>query len=437
MKNVLTDRMLDFIADSLCSYFAVANAARRLDEAGFTRLLESQPWQLVPGGRYYTTRGGSSLIAFTLPKTGLPGFIITASHTDSPAFKLKQNPHLPGKAYVRLNTEKYGGMLFASWFDRPLEIAGRVLVRTPDGGIAQRLVELRDCPVIIPNVAIHMNRAANDGVKLLANIDLPPIFAPGGAETSVLALAAEAAGVTEADVLGHDLLLCNRQPGAYLGAGAPWVGSPRLDDLECAFACLEGFLTAPESASAQVCCLFDNEEVGSETPQGAASTLLRDVLRRVCEGLGMGEADYCRAVAASFLLSADNAHALHPNHPEYADGENCPVMNGGVVVKFNAAQHYTTDGGSAALLESVCRDECIPTQVYANRSDLAGGSTLGNIALTQVSLHSADVGLAQLAMHSAFETAGADDPAHLTNLAKALYGRTLRQSGDGSWYFGR
>ena len=411
MKNVLTDRMLDFITASPCSYFAVANAARRLDEAGFTRLLESQPWQLAPGGRYYTTRGGSSLIAFTLPKTGLPGFIITASHTDSPAFKLKQNPHLPGKSYVRLNTEKYGGMLFSTWFDRPLEIAGRVLVRTPDGGIAQRLVELPECPVVIPNVAIHMNRTANDGLKLLANIDLPPIFAAGGAEVSALALAAEAAGAEEADVLGHDLLLCNRQPGTYLGAGAPWIGSPRLDDLECAFACLEGFLTAPESASAQVCCLFDNEEVGSQTRQGAASTLLHDVLRRACEGLGMGEADYCRAVAASFLLSADNAHALHPNHPEFSDGE------------------------SAALLESVCRDAHIPTQVYANRSDLPGGSTLGNVALTQVSLHSADVGLAQLAMHSAFETAGADDPAYLVSLAQALYSCTLRQSDNGSWTF--
>ena len=435
MKNVLTDRMLDFITASPCSYFAVANAARRLDEAGFTRLFESQPWQLAPGGRYYTTRGGSSLIAFTLPKTGLPGFIITASHTDSPAFKLKQNPHLPGKSYVRLNTEKYGGMLFSTWFDRPLEIAGRVLVRTPDGGIAQRLVELPECPIVIPNVAIHMNRTANDGLKLLANIDLPPILAAGGAEVSALALAAEAAGAEEADVLGHDLLLCNRQPGTYLGAGAPWIGSPRLDDLECAFACLEGFLTAPESASAQVCCLFDNEEVGSQTRQGAASTLLRDVLRRACEGLGMGEADYCRAVAASFLLSADNAHALHPNHPEFSDGENCPVMNGGVVVKFNAAQHYTTDGESAALLESVCRDARIPTQVYANRSDLPGGSTLGNVALTQVSLHSADVGLAQLAMHSAFETAGADDPAHLVSLTQALYACTLRQSDNGSWTF--
>ena len=434
MKNALTDRMLQFIAESPCSYFAVRSAARRLDEAGFTRLLESQPWMLAPGGKYYTTRGGSTLIAFTLPKIGLPGFMITASHTDSPAFKLKQNPHLPGKAYVRLNTEKYGGMLFSSWLDRPLEIAGRVLVRTADGGVAQRLVELPDCPLIIPNVAIHMNRAANEGVKLQANIDLPPVFAPGGEPASVLTLAAQAAGAAEEDVLGHDLLLCNRQPGAYLGAGAPWIGSPRLDDLECVFACLEGFLTAPESESAQVCCLFDNEEVGSQTRQGAASTVLRDVLRRICEGLGLGETDYCRAVAASFLLSADNAHALHPNHPEYADGENCPVMNGGVVVKFNAAQHYTTDGESAALLESVCRDTHVPTQVYANRSDLAGGSTLGNIAGTQVSLHSADVGLAQLAMHSAFETAGADDPAHLVNLSRALYSRTLRQSSDGTWH---
>ena len=251
---------------------------------------------------------------------------------------------------------------------------------------------------------------------------------------SVLEMAAEHAGVRMADVLGHDLFLYNSQPGTYLGAQDDWIGAPRLDDLECAFGCLEGFLTAQEADSARVYCLFDNEEVGSQTRQGAASTLLQDVLLRICEALGLGAEGYRRAVACSLLVSADNAHALHPNHPEYADGENCPVMNGGVVVKFNANQHYTTDGVSAALFGSICREANVPVQVFANRADMAGGSTLGNIANTQVSLHSVDIGLAQLAMHSAFETAGADDPALLVRAMQTFYGRTLRQSADGTYY---
>ena len=234
-------------------------------------------------------------------------------------------------------------------------------------------------------------------------------------------------------MLGHDLLLCNRQPGTYLGAGAPWIGSPRLDDLECAFACLEGFLTAPESASAQVCCLFDNEEVGSQTRQGAASTLLRDVLRRACEGLGMGEAGYCRAVAASFLLSADNAHALHPNHPEKSDAGNRPLMNGGIVIKQSANQKYTTDGVSRAIFGEICRRADVPVQHFANRSDMLGGSTLGNISGAHVSIPSVDVGLAQLAMHSSYETAGARDVEHMVRGLTAFYRAELRANGDGSY----
>ena len=434
MKHEFTSRMLRAIDASPCSFFAVRHAAERLDAAGFTALEESQAWNLKPGRRYYTTRNGSSLIAFTLPQDRLPGFMISASHSDAPALKLKEHPQLPGGAYVRLNTEKYGGLLHSTWMDRPLGIAGRLLVRQADGGIAAQLVDLGGQTAIIPNVAIHMNRSVNEGVKLLPNVDLLPIYAPGGVQMSVLEMAAEHAGVRMADVLGHDLFLYNSQPGTYLGAQDDWIGAPRLDDLECAFGCLEGFLTAQEADSARIYCLFDNEEVGSQTRQGAASTLLRDVLLRICEALGLGAEGYRRAVACSLLVSADNAHALHPNHPEYADGENCPVMNGGVVVKFNANQHYTTDGVSAALFGSICREANVPVQVFANRADMAGGSTLGNIANTQVSLHSVDIGLAQLAMHSAFETAGADDPALLVRAMQTFYGRTLRQSADGTYY---
>lgn len=434
MRNEYADRLLADIAASPCSVFAVRRAAEKLDAAGFTPLLESQAWKLRPGGRYYTTRGGTSLIAFTLPEGVFPGFMISASHSDSPAFKLKEQPQCTGAAYVRLNTEKYGGMLHSSWMDRPLGIAGRLLVRRSDGAVVQQLVDLGGSAAVIPNVAIHMNRAANDGVKLQPHVDLLPIFAPGGTDASILAQAAQAAGVDADTVLGHDLYLYNPQPGVYLGAQDAWIGAPRLDDLACAFGCLEGFLTAQTGDSACVYCLFDNEEVGSTTRQGAASTLLRDVLVRICHALELDAEAYRQAIANSFLVSADNAHALHPNHPEYADGENCPVMNGGVVVKFNANQHYTTDGLSAALFSDVCRAAEVPVQRFANRADLPGGSTLGNIATTQVALHSVDIGLAQLAMHSSFETAGADDPAYLVRALRAFYSRALRQGSDGAYW---
>ena len=354
--------MLDFISASPTCFHAIANTAARLTAAGYTPLSEGERWTLHPGDRRFVIRGGSSIIAFRVPQELRGGFMMAAAHSDSPTFKLKERAELRSSGYVRLHTEKYGGMLMSTWFDRPLSVAGRLFVRR-DGGLE--------------------------------------------------------------DVLGSDLFLYCRGQGVTLGAHNEYVLSPRLDDLACAWGCLEGFLAARDTGALPVLCIFDNEEVGSETKQGAASAFLRDTLRRITFALGHDEETFRTMLARSFLLSADNAHAIHPNHPEYSDGDNCPRMNGGVVIKFNANQRYATDGRSCALFRSICKAADVPTQVMANRSDLPGGSTLGSIANTLVPVSTVDIGLAQLAMHSAWETMGAEDCAHLAAAARQTFETVL------------
>lgn len=428
----LTEELLSLIERSPSCFHATENFCAMLREAGYTQLHEQEHWTLAVGGKYFVVRNGSSVVAFRVPRADFAGFMISAAHSDSPTFKIKENPELSGKAGVRLNTEKYGGMLMGTWLDRPLSVAGRVLVRE-GSRLVTRLVNIDRDLLIIPNVAIHMNRSANEAAKFQANIDTLPLLGCEGAAGSFRTLVAQAAGVDEADILGTDLYLYVRTRGSVLGAQHELLAAPKLDDLECAFGCMKGFLAAADSDSVPVCCVFDNEEVGSETKQGAASTLLSDVLQRICAALGKTDEEYRMAVAGSMMVSADNAHAMHPNHPEYADAANCPQLNGGVVIKFNANQRYTTDAVSSALFRSICADAGVPVQVYANRSDLPGGSTLGSIANTKVSLNTVDIGLAQLAMHSAYETAGVRDLEYLTTAMTAFYSRTLRTDGAGSY----
>ena len=419
----MNQALFSYIAACPTAFQAAAHTAALMEAEGYRPLRETEEWMLEPGGRYYVTRNGSSLIAFRLPKGRPVGFMMTAAHGDSPTFKIKENAELTGENETRLSVEGYGGMLCASWMDRPLSVAGRAMVRTEDG-VAMRLIDLHDDLALIPNVAIHMNRDANNGAKYNFAVDMQPLYGEKGGFRRRIA---EAAGVAEEDLLTHDLFLYNPQPGVEWGG---YISAPRLDDLQCAFAALQGFLTAGESQSAAVYCLFDNEEVGSQTKQGAASTFLRETLERICDALGLT----LRTMAAgSFLLSCDNAHAVHPNHPEYADKNHAVRMNGGVVIKYNASQRYATDAVSAALFQTVCEAAGVPFQRYANRPDMAGGSTLGSIANTQVSLNMADIGLAQLAMHSAFETAGAEDTAHMVQALKTFFGMTLRSGGDGTY----
>ena len=420
-----TEQLFDFLAASPSSYHAVQAVAARLTRAGYAPLRESAHWALVPGGKYYVTRNGSSILAFRVPQDAPAGFLMAAAHTDSPTFKIKYNAEKKAGPYVQLSTEKYGGMLMHTWFDRPLGIAGRVVTER-DGRFETKLVDLGENAAVIPSVAIHMNRAANDGVKLLANVDTLPLWGMQDDAGGFRARVAAAAGVEPSAILGEDLSLYVRARGCTFGAKQEFILAPRLDDLGCVFGLLEGFCAAEGSASVPVFCAFDNEEVGSETKQGAASSFLSDTLRRIARALGLGEEDYLRMLAQSFLVSADNAHAVHPNHPEFADMGNTPRLNGGVVIKFNANQRYTTDAVSCALFRAACREAGAPVQVYANRSDLPGGSTLGSIATAKVSVPSVDIGLAQLAMHSCVETAGAADMDALVRAMTVYYGKTLR-----------
>lgn len=416
----MNEKLFDYIAACPTAFHTCARSADMLRAAGYTELCEAQRWEIVPGGKYFVTRNGSSLIAFRVPAGDMAGFMMTAAHGDSPAFKIKENAELPDGNYLRLSVEKYGGMLCAPWLDRSLSVAGRVLVSEGDK-LSVKLVDLKTPCAIIPNVAIHMNRNANDGMKYMANIDTIPLFSSEDPAAAILPMAAEAAGVSPDNVLGSDLFLYCRGRGVTFGAHSEYILSPRLDDLACAWSCLEGFLAARDTGALPILCIFDNEEVGSETKQGAASAFLRDTLRRIVFALGHDEEAFRTMLARSFLLSADNAHAIHPNHPEYSDGDNCPHMNAGVVIKFNANQRYATDGRSCALFRSICQDAGVPTQVMANRSDLPGGSTLGSIANTLVPVSTVDIGLAQLAMHSAWETMGAEDCAYLTAAAKQTF----------------
>ena len=429
-KN-LAKELTAFIQSSPSCYHVTSNFAAMLKQSGYVELQEQEKWEIIPGGKYYVTRNGSSLLAFRIPAEVKGGFLMAAAHSDSPAFKIKENPEHPALGhYVQLNTEKYGGMLMSTWFDRPLSVAGRVLVEE-EGGIALKTVCVDRDLLVIPSVAIHMNRAANDGMKFQANVDTYPLFGDEKAAGGFMAAVAEAAGVEKEKILGHDLFLYCRQNGTLVGDKGQFVHSPKLDDVECAWGLMRGFLAAEEGGCIPVCCVFDNEEVGSETKQGAASTFLRDTLRRIVLGLGGNEEQLLTMLAKSFLVSADNAHARHPNHPEYADGDNTPFMNEGIVIKYNANQRYATDGVSAAVFRAVCKAAGVPLQVYANRSDLPGGGTLGSIANTHVPVSTVDIGLAQLAMHSVCETAGVQDLLWLEQAMTCYFGKTLDKQGSG------
>lgn len=428
MQYKYTDKLLDFIQASPSCFHVVDNFAKMLDGLGYTELLPHEPWQINRGGRYYTVKNASSIIAFRVPEGTPTGFTMAAAHSDSPTFKVKENPEKCDGTYVQLNTEKYGGMLIAPWFDRPLSVAGRIVVKDGDK-LKVKLVNIDRDLLVIPNVAIHMNRTANDGIKYNPAVDTLPLFGSKDASGGFMSLVAEAAGVSVDDILGTDLFLYCRGRGDLLGANGEFVLSPKLDDLECALGCMQGFLDADASSAVPVCCVFDNEEVGSATKQGAASSFLRDTLRRICLSLGLGEERYQMMLEKSFLVSADNAHAKHPNHPEYADAGNCPVINGGVVIKYNANQHYTTDAVSSAMFKKVCLDAGVKVQCFANRSDMAGGGTLGSIANVLAPVKTVDIGLAQLAMHSPWETAGAEDFDSLCDVMRSYFSRSVSLDG--------
>lgn len=426
-----TKNLISFIEKSPTAFQAVENAKKLLSENGYTKLDENREWELVNGGKYFVTRNMSSIIAFRIPKEAVQsGFMICASHTDSPTFKLKSECETVSGDYTRLNTEKYGGMIISSWFDRPLSVAGRAIIKK-EGHIIPVSVNIDRDLLVIPNVAIHMNRAVNEGFKFNPAVDTLPLFkcrSDSKASKGIYDLAAAAVGVNRKDLLGADLYLYNRTKGSIMGADNEFFSAPRIDNLMCAYSTLMGFISSSDCASIPVWCSFDNEETGSESKQGAASDFLYGTLSAVCEKLGK---KLSVMLPSSFMVSADNGHAKHPNHPELSDGMNAPAMNGGVVIKYNASQRYTTDALSAAIFTEICENARVPLQRYNNRSDMPGGSTLGSISNTKVSLNTVDIGLAQLAMHSAYETAGSADALHLVNAAKAVYETVIELDDNG------
>ena len=435
------EELIQFIKESPDAFHAAAAVTARLKEEGYEELTERKSWKLESGKGYYVTRNDSAVIAFRIPEGKFSGYQVMASHSDSPSFKIKENPEMVvDNHYVKLNVEKYGGMLMAPWFDRPLSVAGRIMVKetTADGKkkIVSRLVNVDRDLLMIPSLAIHMNREVNEGYRYNAQKDMLPLMTCGCEKGQFKAIIAQAAGVKEEDILAQDLFLYSRSQASIWGAQDEFVSCGHLDDLQCAFAGLKGFLEAghcemeevsqagaeeKKASAVPVYCMLDNEEVGSGTKQGAASTFLKDVLMRINLATGGNEETYLQMLAGSFMVSADNAHALHPNYADKTDPTNHPYVNEGIVIKHSANQKYTTDAVSAAVYRTICEAAGVPVQDFFNRSDMLGGSTLGNIANTQTPMNTVDIGLPQLAMHSVYETAGVKDTWYLIRATRLFY----------------
>ncbi len=420
MKENVRD-LLGFIHRSPSPYHVVRNLEEMLAKAGFTKLSEGKDYRLEKGGSYYVSRNGSALIAFRIPGS-IEGFSIVSAHTDSPSFRVKDNPEIRKDGYITLNVEGYGGMLLAPWFDRPLSLAGRVCIEE-NGKVACRLVNLDRDLVMIPSLAIHMNRNANHGIDYNVQKELMPLIGQDDDSFSLRKLVAKEIGVDENDLLESDLFLYNREEGKVWGLEDAYFSSPKIDDLECTYSAVTSLIASKPEKTIAVCALFDNEEVGSGTKQGALSDFLSETLERISLSLGWSREESLEMQSRSFMLSADNGHAVHPNYPEACDPTNRPKMGGGVLVKFAANQKYTSDAHSASCLEHLLRKQGIPYQVFFNNSNIPGGSTLGNLSTRHYSLPTVDIGVAQLAMHSPYETASCADLYFLAQAMHSFYER--------------
>lgn len=417
--------LLKFLDSSVSQFHVVENISNTLKENGYEYISECNSWNLKPG-KYFTTRNSSSLISFVIPNNlNDYHFALCASHSDSPTFKIKSESELENNNYLKLNVEQYGGAIDYTWLDKPLSIAGRVLVKENNNIVAKNLYIDEDL-LIIPSLPIHMNRDVNKGFEFNVQIDMCPLFSNELEKGSFKKMISEYLNAKEEDIISYDLYLVNRQKATIWGYKKEFISAPKLDDLEAAYTSLRGYLDSKDNTCIKVYCVFDNEEVGSTTAQGAASTFMYDVLNRINSGLNKTIDEFNVALRKSFMVSFDNAHAIHLNHPEKFDSENKCFMNKGVVIKENANQSYTTDGFSRAIFKEICNKANVPTQSFANKSDQKGGSTLGNISNTQVSLHAVDIGLAQLAMHSSYETAGSKDTNYAYEAIKEYYSSNIQ-----------
>jgi aspartyl aminopeptidase len=412
-------KFLEFMQDVPTAFHATKKIKEMLLEEGFIELKEQEKWNLIPEGKYFIGRNMSSVIAFVLPKRDPKCFHITAAHLDSPTFKLKPNFTLEQGKYIKLNTEVYGSPIYSSWMDRPLGIAGRVFVRQGHQILA-KLVNLKRPMVCIPNLPIHYNRNVNKGVELNPQIDMLPLYSSRDG-VSLKEVIAKELKVTTENIISSDLYLTSLDRGCLIGEKEEFIMAPQIDNLECSYGLIQALLASSSMYSINVCALFDNEEIGSSTLQGAGSTLLSDVLKRISLGLHFNDEEYMIALGKSFFISADNAQGYHPNYPEKYDKSNPCYLNEGIVIKNAANGSYTTSAFSSAVFQALCKKASVPVQLTTNRSDIRGGSTLGAISLAHVSIPSVDIGLAQLAMHSCYETAGAYDLAYLISAIQEFY----------------
>ena len=424
MQKFEIEGLFDFLNKGVSAFHSTAAAVEILEANGYENRPETAAWELVPGGKYYTTRNGSAVLAWRMPKGTLTGWHVTASHSDSPTWKIKELDGGKDAVFARAETEGYGGMIMPSWIDRPLSVAGRILVH-PDRALA-----------CIPNVCIHFDHEVNKGKNYNPQVDLQPIF--GAAGTTLREVLAEEAGVKGEDILDSDLVLCTREQAERVGLKGEYFMSGRIDDLECAYTTLWGFLQGEgkEDGRGDMWVMFDNEEVGSSSRQGAQGTLMANVLARVEEKLGVTREQSIRACTNSLLLSADNGHATHPNHPEKSDPAHPVTLGGGVLLKYNARQTYTTSGFTGSAFSAICRKAGVPVQAASNRADVPGGSTLGNLLGHQILIPMVDIGLAQLAMHSSMETASCIDAEYMAKAVAEFYNTPISQPKDGEWKLG-
>lgn len=432
--KMISNDFIDFVRQSPTAYNCVENVKNVLIANGFNELSETEEYHLEKGKKYFVTRNDSALIAFTLGSkvNENSSFQIVASHCDSPSFKLKPESIHAGNGYVSLNVEPYGGMIMSSFLDRPLSLGGRVIVEK-DGKICSQAVYINRPLCLIPSLCIHFNRDVNNGYKFNPQKDLQPLFSLGDKVDFKEFLKDELK--IDGEILNYDLFLYNYERGAIFGKENEFFACPRIDNLSSVFTSLNGLINSHNDEKINVMAIFDNEEVGSSSLQGAVGDFLKVTLMRLAASLGLDEKKLLKMIASSFMISADNGHAKHPNYPEITDVDNYALLNKGILIKYNASLSYVTDGLSSSLLMSLMKKHNLPYQSFTNRSDIRGGSTLGNLSLRQLSLLSVDIGLPQLAMHSLYETAGTKDLEEMTKLMKVFYNSKINVV-NGVWSIG-
>lgn len=413
--------LVDFLYDSPSAFHAVQNVKNILTESGFKEVKEEERWDLKKGGKYFTTKNGTALVAFTIGTGEIEenGFKLVGAHTDSPTFRIKPSPEMVSEgAYVKLNTEVYGGPILNTWFDRPLALAGRVVLKGDNILYPEtKLININKPILIIPNVCIHMNRNINKGVEINPQKDTLPLLSLVNEELEkgnyLLSLISKELEIKKEEIIDFDLYLYEYEKGLIMGLNDEFISSSRLDDLQMVHAGIYALKESEVSKSTNVMVCFDNEEIGSLTKQGADSEMLANILERITVSMGKGREEHFRALSRSFIISADNAHAVHPNSEEKHDPTNRPLVNKGPVIKINANQSYTTDADSDAVYELICQKAGVPYQKFVNRSDQRGGSTIGPISSSHINIRSVDIGNPTLAMHSIRELAGVDDHAYV------------------------